>query len=116
MKTNDTGGYSVDVFFNGGDVQSDDAYLTVRAAAWPTGPARFTAINVLSNHTVQLTATGALGAFYYLDAMSNAVPSHWMAATNWTQLTSVTNTSGTFQYTDPATNVPQRFYRTRSGP
>jgi len=78
--------------------------------------ARFTAVSVLPNHTAQLTAIGAVGAFYYIDAMSNVLSPHGIASTNWRQLTSVTNTSGTFQYTDPATNLPWRFYRTRSGP
>jgi hypothetical protein len=116
LQTTNAGGYSIDVLYNGGDEQSDDAFLTVQAAPLPTGPVRFTAINVLLNHMVQLTATGAVGAFYYIDAMSSVISSHWMSSSNWTQLTGVTNTSGTFQYTDPATNHLQRFYRTRSGP
>ena len=33
--------------------------------------------------------------------------------TNWTSLATITNVTGTFSFTDPATNLNQRFYRAR---
>jgi hypothetical protein len=108
------GRYSVEVQGNGWDTTSDYAFLTVRTNR-PTG-ANFTAINRLPNQTVQLTATGTVDAVYYIDAITNIVSPSWMAATNWAQVTKVTNTTGTFHYTEPATNGFRYFYRTRLGP
>ncbi len=36
--------------------------------------------------------------------------------TNWSGVANVTNTNGVFEFTDPQTNLPNRFYRTRSNP
>jgi hypothetical protein len=115
LSTNDAGSYTVMVSNSAASFTSAGASLTVVAtAAAPSGPARFTAVSLLPNQTVQLTATGTVNAVYYIDVMTNVVSPQWMAATNWTQLASVTNTSGTFQYTDPAvTNGGRRFYRMR---
>ena len=38
------------------------------------------------------------------------------SATNWTSLGGVTNVTGTVAFTDPTTNLNQRFYRVRQTP
>ena len=63
----------------------------------------------VSNGVVQLVITGPVGGAYAIEASSNLA--------TWTQLTTFTNTTGTYQYTDTSsTNNSTGFYRARSLP
>lgn len=112
------GKYSIEVEGNGWDTTSGYAYLIVTnppPSPLPAGPARFISVNLLPDQSLRLTATGTVNAVYCIDAMTNLVSAQWMTATNWCELCRRTNTTGTFQFTEPATNRFGRFYRTRSG-
>jgi len=63
----------------------------------------------LSQEGFRLTLTGEWSAPYRIDHSTNL--------TEWSPLTTLTNTFGTVQFTDGAgTNLPQRFYRAVTPP
>jgi autotransporter-associated beta strand protein len=108
IQNTNAGKYSVDVANGFGDSLSPDATLTVIAS----GPSRFINVTFVPNTGANMTATGTVGAIYYIQGTTN-----FNSTSNWVTLTSLTNTNGTFQYLDSgATNLPQRYYRTKLGP
>ena len=65
-----------------------------------------------SNGTLRLNLAGKSGLTYVLQATTNLV-----APGNWLPLaTNVMDTSGSWQFGDPVTNQPQRFYRLEASP
>jgi hypothetical protein len=95
VASNQAGTYSVVVTNAAGSATSSNSLLSV--VGMSVTDAQFT------NGTFQLTATGA-PAVYTLLASSNLV--------DWVALTTLTNVSGPFQFTDAlAGALPQRFYR-----
>ena len=82
-------------------ITSSNALLTVITPV----PVHFDSILILSNRQVHLQMSVEPG-IYLIEETSDL--------TNWLGLISVTNTSGTFEYIDPVTNLLRRFYRTRS--
>jgi Immunoglobulin domain/Immunoglobulin I-set domain len=71
----------------------------------PTTP-KFAGINFTSTGQIQLQLSGKIGSSYAIDISSNLI--------DWVQLTTLTNTTGTAQFTDTsATNHPQGYYRAR---
>jgi hypothetical protein len=67
------------------------------------GPIRFVSPRRSSGGQFQFTLTG--GNHFEIQASTN------LASTNWTTLATLTNNTGTTNYTDPATDLPRRFYR-----
>jgi len=58
----------------------------------------------LTESGLRLTLAGELGGQFQLEASTNL--------TNWAVITTLTNSMGRMQFTDPAvTNTPIRFYR-----
>lgn len=101
-QTNNAGNYSVVVTNILGSVTSSNALLTVS----PPQPPQFLSVTVSSNGLVQMVLHGQAGSSYAIDGSSNLV--------DWIQLTTFTNTNGTYQFTDPSsTNNSLGFYRAR---
>jgi hypothetical protein len=97
----DAGAYAVLVGNTAGSVTSAIASLTL---ALPTPPG-FQSIAQLLDRSVSLVITGDPGACS-LETSSNLA--------DWSLLMNLVNTNGTLNVTDnSATNVPQRFYRTK---
>lgn len=63
---------------------------------------RFSSVNLLPDHRVQLQAMVGV-ASVAVETSSNLV--------NWLQLTNILSANGTVDYIDPATNETRRFYR-----
>jgi GH25 family lysozyme M1 (1,4-beta-N-acetylmuramidase) len=102
-QTNNAGNYSVLVTNTVASVTSSNAVLTVSAQA-----PQFVSVTV-TNGVVQMVLSGQTGAVYAIDGSSNLL--------DWVQLTTFTNTTGSYQFTDPSsTNNPLGFYRARSLP
>jgi hypothetical protein len=59
---------------------------------------------------LQFTLQGESGRVLEVQASED------VGLTNWTILATLTNLTGTMAFTDPATNLPQRFYRARQLP
>jgi hypothetical protein len=101
VQPTDAGDYSVVVTNAAGSITSSNALLTVLQAP----PAQL-AIGRQPDGQMLLQVTAAPG-LYRVEAapeLTNAV---------WEELTNLTNPGSGFEYTDPQTNLPQRFYRTR---
>jgi hypothetical protein len=65
---------------------------------------RFSGVNYLPGGQVQLTVSGLAGDIYRVLGSTNL--------RDWQTITSVTNLSGTMQFTDPgAAGYSRRFYR-----
>jgi len=92
------GSYSVLVSNMAGAMMSDAAMLSV---IQPPSP-QIDAISLTPEGQFRLQASGAPG-LYAVEAGTNLA--------DWAELATVTNTAATFQYTDPETNLLQRFYR-----
>jgi hypothetical protein len=103
VQASDNGAYSVVVSNVAGIIESDDAILKINSAA----PLRIEAITLLSAGNAKLEMSGGPGTFA-IEASA--------ILTNWTELTIVTAAGSLFQYTDPETNLPARFYRLRVAP
>ncbi len=100
-QTNNAGNYSVVVTNTLNSVTSSNAVLTVS-----TPPPQFLSVTVLPNGEVQMVLNGQAGSSYGIDGSSNLV--------DWVPLTTFTNTTGTYQFTDTSsTNHPLGFYRAR---
>jgi hypothetical protein len=70
----------------------------------PKLPPRFTRVEQTADGTIMLTISGEPGATH---ALENAT-----VLGAWTPLRTLTNTTGTVQYSEkPPTNAPARFYR-----
>jgi hypothetical protein len=92
------GEYSVVITNAAGSVASPAATLTV-----VLGP-QFTAATLLPNRTPLLSLSAVSNLTYLIDGSTDLQ--------NWTTLTNVYNSGGTFQFIDPsATNFSRRFYR-----
>jgi hypothetical protein len=68
-------------------------------------PARFLSIEVLPDRRVKLVVTGESGVSYVLQGSGNFL--------DWAALGTNLNVNGVFEFVDPETNLPARFYRTR---
>jgi len=82
------------------------------SAVVPSAPPGFPAgaISLLPDHSISLTATGALGSAYRLWATTNLALAP--VTDTWTLITNGTITESPFTIIDSAaTNVPQRFYQ-----
>lgn len=101
-QTNQAGNYSVIITNVAGSLTSSNALLTVNVPP----PARFLSIDRLPDGRAHLVLTGAIGADCAIDGSSNF--------TGWSELLNLLNTNGLLDVIDhSASNVPQRFYRTR---
>ena len=80
--------------------------VTVTCAG-PTAPLQFESVAMQPQNQLRLVLSGAPGSSVTILRSSDLM--------NWVSLTTLTNTSGTVQYTDgTATNAPQWFYRATS--
>ncbi len=105
VQTNQAGTYSVLVTNVAGSLRSSNALLTLLPAA----PAQFTTVSALPGQTLQWSAVGDAGGYYILETSTDL--------SNWTPLTTLVATNGTWQFTTGAvTNEAQRYFRARSGP
>ena len=94
------GSYSVVVSNIAGTVTSDEAVLTITQPQTPT----IDWIGVTAEGYIQLRGSGDPG-HYSIEATTNLG--------DWAEVTNLTTTGTTFQYTDGETNLTQRFYRAR---
>ncbi|MEO6034562.1 MAG: immunoglobulin domain-containing protein [Verrucomicrobiota bacterium] len=102
LQGSDSGIYSVTVSNVAGMV-SASATLSVI----PPTPPEITSIQILADGTARLQVVGEPGT-YFVD---------WtLDLAHWTPFDAVTNSSGSIEFIDPATNQPLRFYRARSSP
>ncbi|MCX6922649.1 MAG: immunoglobulin domain-containing protein [Verrucomicrobia bacterium] len=102
VQADDAGVYSIRVT-NPFGTAMDSAQLSLGGVAAPvflTDTAER-----LRNGEFSVTISGAAGRAVEVWSSANL--------TNWVWLTSLTNQTGTVLFTDPATNLPQRFYRLR---
>jgi hypothetical protein len=88
----------------GGQPRAGIASLTF--APLTLGPAQ------CSNGQFQFILAGERGQSFEIQASTNLV--NW--ATNWATICTLTNSAGTTPFTDPATNLPRRFYRAHQLP
>jgi hypothetical protein len=101
----DAGNYSVILSNLAGVLPSANASLTILPAA----AAQFQSAAVQLDNSLQLVLGGDAGATYYVESSTNLV--------DWSALTNVTLTSGTFTFNAGwVTNDVQRYFRARSGP
>ncbi len=103
IQATNAGGYSVVITNVAGPVTSATAILTVILPQ----AAQLRSV-VFSNSQFKFTMTGDTGQKYAIDYSATL--------TNWTRLTTVTNITGTVQFSDPVSNAPRRFYRALSVP
>ena len=92
----DAGDYSVIVSNLALAVPSSTARVQVE-------PLRFQSVRWTTNGQVELRLLGEVGAPVKLQATTNF--------SQWTTLGTVTNHTGTLDYTTPGTNQPRRYYR-----
>ena len=105
VQTNQAGNYSVVLTNVAGSLTSASASLTLLPAA----PAQFQAVTELANQTLQLSATGDAGGYYYLETSTDLF--------SWMPLATMVATNGVWQFnTGAVTNDAQRYFRARSGP
>jgi hypothetical protein len=104
VQNGDVGNYSVVVSNLAGSVTSDPASLSLLTTQ--ALPPHIDSITLLSD-AVQLQFSGGPGMFA-LEVSPTL--------TNFTQLTTLNATGSVFQFTDPETNHPSRFYRLRVTP
>ncbi len=105
VQTNQAGNYAVILTNAAGSVTSASVSLTLLTAA----PAQFQTVTALANQTLQLSASGDAGGYYFLETSTDL----W----HWTPVTTLVATNGVFQYnTGAVTNDAQRYFRARSGP
>ncbi len=104
VQSSNAGSYSVVVSNVADFVISGDAVLTVLQ---PPAP-HIDAIHLLPDGQVRLTVSGSPGN-YGIDRGTNssAIPIDWL------ELTNLFTSTNWFEYTDPETGLPQRFYRAR---
>ena len=95
------GNYSVVATNIAGVAASENALLSFV----PPMPAQFQDIVQGTNGVLQINFMGDAYWPYTIEASSNLV--------NWSTLTNLVSTNGQFQFTYPATNSPQLFYRAR---
>jgi hypothetical protein len=100
----DAGAYSVIVSNLAGTATSDDAALTLPPAA---GALHIDLITLLPGGNAQLQISGGPGNFA-IDAGPTL--------SGFTQVTSLSTTGAVFEYIDPETNQPSRFFRVRVVP
>jgi len=105
VQSADQGNYSVVVSNVAATVVSADATLTLSGSQ--PNPPHIDSIELLSDGSAQLDISGGPGTFAI-----EAAP----GLNGWTQLSTVTATTGIFQYTDSETNQTSRFYRVRLVP
>ena len=75
----------------------------------PTQPGRFDSIGLLPDRSVHLAMSGTPGSNYVLQCSTD-----W---TGWSNLATLSGSTGRFSYNDPAaTNTAQRFYRLQFSP
>jgi hypothetical protein len=98
VQPTDAGGYSLLVSNAGGASNSAVARLTVA-----TRPILFA--HPPTNGLFTLTLQGDAGLNYLIEATTN-----WSL---WNSLSLISNSTGQVDFTDPATNMPRRFYRAR---
>jgi len=105
VQTNQAGNYSVILTNVAGAVTSASASLALLSAA----PAQFQSVTELPNLTLQLSASGDAGGYYYLETSTNLF--------HWVPISTLVATNGTFQFnTGAVTNGAQQYFRARSGP
>lgn len=98
------GNYTVVATNIAGSATSSEALLT----ALPPAPAQFQSLALQTNGTIQINFTGDAYWTYTIETSTNL--------TDWTVLTNLTSTDGTFQFTGAITNSAQQFYRARVSP
>ena len=98
VQSSDAGSYSVLVSNVAGTRLSADAVLTLLSSSAP----HIDSITLLSGQGFQLQLSGGPGNFAIQVAPG---------LSGWTQLSTLTATGATFQFTDPDTNQATRFYR-----
>lgn len=100
IQTNEAGLYSVFITNMAGSA-SGSATLIVT----PSVPLKIDSVSLLPDGKMRLQVSGDTGN-YSIDGATDFG--------NWTELTNMANTNGTFEFIDPATNLLRRFYRARS--
>ncbi len=103
LQTNDSGSYSVVVTNLAGSITSAAALLLVLSPAVP----HLETITLEPVGFIQLTGSGDPGS-YTIQVSTNL--------TSWQDLASFLSSSGAFEWHEPQTNGPCRFYRTRWSP
>ena len=96
----DAGTYSVVIANSAGYISSSNAVLAVT----PVSPLTLHSVSHLPNGSFVFQGAGEPGAFA-IDASTNLQ--------NWTEVTNLFSTNGTFQFTDWLSNAPARFFRAR---
>ena len=104
VQTNDVGQYSVFITNMAGSILSSNAILSILS---PEAP-HFDLISLLPDQRVQVVISGGTGRTYLLEISSNLL--------DWTNIATLTNTTGMVEFIDdPATNA-QRIYRVKLAP
>ena len=98
------GNYSVVVTNAAGTATSSNAVLTVIQPQ----PPEILGMAYLPDGRFRLTVSGNPGT-YKIDGATNLL----LVPIDWLELTNLVTTTNWFEYTDPQTNLPRRFYRAR---
>lgn len=98
-QASNSGNYSVIITNPVNTVTSANAHLTVVVS-----PVRFDSITPVIGRKFYMRGSGDPGT-YQIETATNLA--------NWSVATTLNNTNGTFEWTDPVTNLLQRYYRAK---